>query len=193
MTPPHRWCRVVIQFLIQSSLQIGYHGLTIHEFTTTRKLVWSSPNVLKHHQYYDSQESTKNVYINTTKQSITKTCAILSNGIQLYSIVIAFWIKTCCTCATIHIALLYDDAMTWTVFRITGPLWRESTSDFAHKWPTLCNFGISVLLACASCWTKNRFADDIRRHDAHAKSLERELWLCAAPGPGYINKYPVVI
>ena len=86
-------------------LEIGFHGLIIHEFTSSRKLVWSSPTVLKHRQYHDYQESTKNVNIKATKQSITKTWAFLSNTIQLYSVAIASWIKTCCTCASIHIAL----------------------------------------------------------------------------------------
>ena len=71
------------------------------------------------------------------------------------------------------------DVMTWTAFRITGPLWGESTG---HRWiplehnrPVTRRFIVSLLLPKTSCWTNSRFQTPWRSFDVTAGNDRKRL------------------
>ena len=60
------------------------------------------------------------------------------------------------------------------VFRITGPLWEESTGDWPvdspHKGPVMRDFDVFFVVSVDKLLKEIRVAGDLRQHDAHVMS-----------------------
>ena len=69
---------------------------------------------------------------------------------------------------------LHVDVMTWTYFRITGPLCGESTGRrclASQKWTSDVDVYISSLLPWTTCWTKRWATNNLSRLNANVTSL----------------------
>ena len=68
------------------------------------------------------------------------------------------------------VIMFHDDVIKLKPFRVTGPLWGESTG---HRWIPLHKdqwrgaWIFSVICAWTNGWANNRDAGDLRRHRAH--------------------------
>ena len=60
------------------------------------------------------------------------------------------------------IVTIHDDVINGNIFRVTGPLWGESTDT---RWRGALMF--SLICAWTRGWTNNRDAGDLRRHRTH--------------------------
>ena len=72
------------------------------------------------------------------------------------------YIRSLCT----HPSILMMTSSNGNSFRVTGPLWGESTG---HRWMPLTRGALMFALTCTglNCWTNHRDAGDLRRHRTH--------------------------
>ena len=87
------------------------------------------------------------------------------------------------TSCTLLCFFAHDDVIKWTssngsIFRITGPLWGQSTG---HRWiplTTRCLF--SLIYAWTNGWVNNRDAGDLRHHHAYHDVTVMRFYSCMA-------------
>ena len=64
----------------------------------------------------------------------------------------------------------HDDVIKWNIFRVTGPLWGESTGfpvDSHHKGQWRVTLMLSLICAWTNDWASNQDAGNLRRHRAY--------------------------
>ena len=87
--------------------------------------------------------------------TFTKDCLMLMSILKQY--IMTRWLFF-----PVNIAAAMVTSSSGSIFRVTGPLWWEST---VHQWRGALM--LSLICAWANGWTTNRDADDLRRHRAH--------------------------